>query len=117
MRDLNRSRRTVSGGLARISHAVNVKERLGRSVRSHYVWWIGGAVVAGIIASGISGGREKPDDVVSPPNSDSQRNTVGLATFKPVLMGLLNILLPIVRVFAVEALGKWAKHFLDPEES
>ncbi len=114
LRDLALSRGSVSRGLSGVSHAVNVKERLGRSIHSHYLWWIGGAIVTGIIASGISCSTGKKS------NDESTRSsgigTLDLATFKPALVSLFKFLLPILRIFATQAIEKWAERLSNAEE-
>lgn len=65
LRELSRSRDAMNRGLSGVSHAVNVRERIGRSMRKHSAWWIGGAAASGFLLATLAS---------RPPAKDGKRS-------------------------------------------
>lgn len=112
LRELRRSRSSVSRGLSGISHAFDVRERIERSVRFHPVWWIGGAAAAGLLLAGLTNRRPGRK------GEETRRSPIGAAALGvagPMLKNVFKFLVPALRLFALRQLTKWTTGFFGEE--
>ncbi len=105
LRELEETRRQLSGELSHLGHAVNVGERLQDAVRRNPAWWIGGSIAGGILLANLLRG----------PSRRKGRSTTALDSpvKQSLFLGLLGIAGKQILRLSEPALKRYAQQEIE----
>ncbi len=96
---VNHSRRELRDGLMQTREAADFSSRAKASVQKNLLWWIGGAVVAGICIASATGGGGEPKDTETKKRLSASRRKSFWSLLSKVGGVLISVSSPLLKAF------------------